>query len=113
MVLIDRNRIEQVMVNLLINAIKYSPSRARIEVKLTCSQQQIYVEVKDKGIGIPLDQKDKIFNKFHRVNELNPVISGLGIGLYISSEIISRHAGKLWVESELGFGSRFFFSLPL
>jgi PAS domain S-box-containing protein len=110
---IDRNRIEQVIVNLLINAIKYSPSPGLIEVKLTSGNQHLEVVVKDKGMGIPLDQTVKIFNKFHRVDELNPVISGLGIGLYISSEIINRHSGKLWVESELGLGSQFYFSLPL
>lgn len=111
-VCIDRNRIEQVIVNLLINAIKYSPVPARIEVLLSTEEEGIRVAIKDKGIGIPPDQQLAIFEKFHRVDDLNPVISGLGIGLYISSEIISRHNGKLWVESEPGFGSQFYFCLP-
>lgn len=113
MVPVDKNRIEQVMINLLTNAIKYAPSSATIQVRLTATPDDVKVEVIDFGMGIAPDQQKKIFTKFHRIDEINPVISGLGIGLYISKEIIDRHSGQLWVESEMGKGSRFCFTLPL
>jgi len=111
--LIDRHRIEQVMMNLMSNAIKYTPGKAKIEIRLSADEKQVKVEVQDRGIGIADDHKAKIFTKFHRVDELNPVISGLGIGLYISKQIIERHAGSLWVDSEPGKGSCFCFTIPL
>jgi signal transduction histidine kinase len=64
-------------------------------------------------MGIPDSQKVQVFSRFYRVEETNPNISGLGIGLYISQEIISRHSGKIWVEGDVGKGSAFYFSLPL
>ena len=110
---IDKHRIEQVMMNLISNAIKYTPDRAKIEIRLSAGDHQAKIEVKDRGIGIAASHQTKIFTKFHRVDELNPVISGLGIGLYISKQIIERHQGELWVESEPGKGSCFCFTLPL
>ena len=110
---VDKHRIEQVMMNLISNAIKYTPGYAKIEVRLSTDDQQVKLDVQDYGIGIADDHKSKIFTKFHRVDELNPVTSGLGIGLYISKQIIERHSGSLWVESEPGKGSCFCFTLPL
>ena len=70
--------------------------------------------MKDSGIGIPQDRKDHVFERFYRVNGTNEMtFPGLGLGLYISSEIIKRHNGKIWVESEVGSGSTFYFSLPV
>jgi PAS domain S-box-containing protein len=107
----DEQRIEQVMINLLSNAIKYSPARAKIEISIEASTKEILVGVKDKGYGIAPDLLKKVFSRFYRVDE-NPNISGLGIGLYISSQVIERHNGKIWVESELKKGSTFWFTLP-
>ena len=109
---VDSHRIEQVLMNLISNAIKYTPGKEKIEIRLGADIKNIKVEVQDRGIGIPEGHKTKIFSKFHRVDELNPVISGLGIGLYISRQIIERHSGDLWVESEPGKGSCFCFTLP-
>jgi len=109
----DAHRIEQVIINLLTNAIKYSYLANRVEVYLTQTNSEVKVGVKDYGIGIAPAKRDKVFSRFYRVEELNPHISGLGIGLYISHEIITRHNGKLWVESELEKGSIFWFTLPL
>ena len=107
----DRNRILQVLINLLNNAIKYSPGADKIELGIKRGIDMLTVYVKDPGIGIPPDHHGKIFERFHRVpNDIN--FSGLGIGLYISNEIITRHSGKIWVESEPGKGSTFYFSIP-
>lgn len=108
----DEQRIEQVMINLLSNAIKYSPNTAKIDISLSLSNGEILVGVKDEGYGIAPDLQKKIFTRFYRVEDVNPNISGLGIGLYISSQVIERHEGKIWVESELGKGSTFWFALP-
>lgn len=109
----DPNRIEQVIINLLTNAIKYSPSEYEVEISLEHIGNQVKVGVKDSGIGIPRKMCNQIFSRFYRVDGLSPHMSGLGIGLYISKEIITQHNGKIWVESELGKGSTFWFTLPI
>jgi PAS domain S-box-containing protein len=109
----DADRIEQVLINLLNNAIKYSPGRNKVELSLSSTDSEVKIGVKDYGIGIAHDKLTKIFTRFYRVEGTNHTISGLGIGLYLSDEIITRHHGKLWVESELGKGSTFWFTLPL
>jgi len=109
----DPQRMEQVIINLLTNAIKYSPQAKNVEVRLTHTVDEMQMSVKDFGIGIPADKLQHVFSRFYRVEDLNPNISGLGIGLYISHEIVSRHGGKLWVESVLGEGSVFRLSLPI
>jgi PAS domain S-box-containing protein len=109
----DTHRIEQVIINLLTNAIKYSYLANKVEVFLTQTDDEVKIGVKDYGIGIAPEKRAQVFSRFYRVEELNPHISGLGIGLYISHEIISRHNGKLWVDSELDKGSTFWFTLPL
>jgi PAS domain S-box-containing protein len=108
----DSQRIEQVIINLLSNAIKYAPAANRVEVTLKCSPKKVVVSVRDFGLGIPADKLKNIFTRFYRIDEATPNISGLGIGLYLAHEIITRHSGNIWVESEAGKGSTFFFSLP-
>jgi len=108
----DSQRIEQVVINLLSNAIKYSPGANRVEVKFFQQEDKVLVGIKDFGLGIPADKINNLFSRFYRVDEATPNISGLGIGLYLSHEIITRHNGTIWVESELGKGSTFWFSLP-
>ncbi|SOD12140.1 PAS domain S-box protein [Pedobacter xixiisoli] len=108
----DGQRIEQVVINLLSNAIKYSPGTNKIEVKLSQVKDEVLVGITDFGLGIAADKIKNLFSRFYRVDEATPNISGLGIGLYLSHEIISRHKGKIWVDSELGKGSTFWFSLP-
>lgn len=109
----DPHRIEQVIINLLTNAIKYSPLANKIEVHLLLTADEVHIGIKDYGMGIAEEKFQQLFSRFYRVEELNPHISGLGIGLYISKEIVTRHHGKLWVESQLGQGSTFWFTLPL
>lgn len=107
----DRQRIEQVLINLLSNAVKYSPPRSDIFVSSTIKDEQLIVEIKDFGNGIPEEDKEKIFERFYRARNTSVHISGFGLGLYICSDIIKRHNGKIWVESGAK-GSSFFFSLP-
>ncbi|MES2375261.1 MAG: ATP-binding protein [Bacteroidota bacterium] len=109
----DAHRIEQVINNLLTNAIRYAPGSNQIIISLYREKNTVKVGVRDFGAGIAPEKLEQIFSRFYRVDEANPNISGLGIGLYLSDEIITRHNGKIWAESELGVGSTFWFTLPL
>jgi signal transduction histidine kinase len=109
----DQQRIEQVLINLITNAVKYSPGADRIIINVELVNTKVRVSIQDFGIGIAKDQHDRIFSRFYRVENLASHMSGLGIGLYISYEIIERHHGKMWVDSELGKGSTFTFELPI
>ncbi|MFC7525564.1 ATP-binding protein [Parapedobacter sp. GCM10030251] len=109
----DKQRLEQVIVNLLNNAIKYSPGADLVNVSLSGDAGQAIVRIQDFGIGIAPEQQERIFSRFYRAEGLDAHISGLGIGLYISKEIISRHKGKLTVESGIGTGSVFVVEIPV
>jgi len=110
----DPNKIGQVISNLLENAIKYSPAHTPISVEVTAVNGEACCSVQDFGMGIPADQLSKIFERFYRVDgKVENTFSGLGLGLYISAEIIKKHRGKLSVDSEYGKGSVFQFRLPL
>lgn len=110
----DREKIGQVLNNLIGNAIKYSPQGKIVEVECQDTAGKIVVSVRDEGIGIPKDDIALLFDRFYRVESRKfKTISGFGIGLYLSAEIIKRHEGEIWVESEEGKGSTFYFSLPL
>lgn len=109
----DRGRLEQVLIILLINAIKYSPDADKIIVRIVHGAGKLMVSVQDFGIGIAQKHHLKIFDRFYRVlSEKDQTFPGLGIGLYIAREIIERQGGQMWVESVEGKGSTFFFSLP-
>jgi len=107
----DRDRIGQVVGNFISNAIKYSPKESIITITCQVINNEVLVSVSDSGIGIKPKDQEKLFQRFYRVENKN--ISGFGIGLYLASEIIQRHKGKIWVESEEGKGSTFSFSLPI
>jgi PAS domain S-box-containing protein len=114
MVYADRNRIRQVINNLISNAIKYSPDKNKILVRSSSTENDVFLCVDDYGIGIAKDQFEKVFEQFYRVTgDKQNTFPGLGIGLYISSEIIKRQGGKIWVESIEGKGSTFCFTLPV
>ena len=108
----DGAKIEQVLINFLTNAIKYSPDNNRVALAVTQEGGRVLVSVRDFGIGIPAEYLEHIFSRYFRINPVS-TIGGLGIGLYISKEIISRHGGAIWAESSEGSGSTFYFSLPL
>jgi signal transduction histidine kinase len=109
----DRDRLEQVLINLISNAVKYSPAGTNIIVQTISTENEISVTVTDHGIGIADSEHKKIFGRFYRAKDSNTVISGFGLGLYICSQIIKRHKGKIGVDSEEGKGSTFYFTLPL
>ena len=110
----DRVRIGQVLINFLTNAIKYSPLKKEVKVSVTIVNEEVIVSVKDYGIGISKINQQKIFQRFYRVSGKDEkTFPGFGIGLFIASEIIQRHHGKISVESTPGKGSVFYFSLPL
>ena len=108
----DSNKIEQVIVNLLSNAIKYMTEAGEINIQLDQKDDQITFGITDSGVGIPEKDIKNIFQRFYRVSGLASSFSGSGVGLYISSEIIKAHDGKIWAESELGTGTTFYFSVP-
>ncbi|RFZ90726.1 PAS domain S-box protein [Mucilaginibacter conchicola] len=109
----DKQRLEQVIINLLSNAIKYSPDADHVNVTVSSDTEKAVVEIQDFGIGINKEQQKRIFSRFYRVDDVASHISGLGIGLYISNEIINRHNGKLSVSSTAGKGSVFRVEVPL
>jgi two-component system, chemotaxis family, CheB/CheR fusion protein len=109
----DENRIEQVVVNFLNNAVKYAPDSKIIYVVVEKADDMAKVTVKDFGPGIPGDKLAHLFDRYYRVDYSGRQYSGLGLGLYISSEIIKRHGGQIGVESGEGKGSTFWFTIPL
>lgn len=109
----DKLRLMQVIVNLLSNAIKYSPSGTNIKVIVSCEADYVTLCVTDEGIGMGAEHLQNVFSRYYRVKEHAVHFQGLGVGLYISYEIIERHNGQMWVESEVGKGSKFYFRLPI
>lgn len=112
----DRGRIEQVLMNLINNAIKYSPAGGKVEVTLQVGkeQQEALISIRDYGIGIPQSEQADLFGRFVRgSNSQTQGISGTGLGLYLCRELVSQHEGDIWFESTEGVGSTFFLRLPL
>lgn len=110
----DRDKIGQVLNNFLTNAIKYSPTEKTIEVSCKVVEDMLQISVHDKGMGIELRDQPKIFDRYYRIENKNTKgVTGFGLGLYLCSEIIQRHLGKVWVESTVGEGSTFYFCIPL
>ena len=111
----DKNRIGQVLINLINNAIKYSPDKNKVEISLYSSQEgYASVSIKDYGIGIEDEEQHKIFQRFYQAgSQQNKHYTGFGIGLYISSEIIQRHGGQISVSSNKNEGASFTITIPL
>lgn len=109
----DQFRIERVIINLLNNAIKYSPDAAIVVLRAKVVSDEIIVSVEDFGIGIDKEDIDQLFKRFFRVSKTAMQYQGVGLGLYIAAEIIKKHKGRISIESEPGKGSTFYFRLPL
>jgi two-component system, chemotaxis family, CheB/CheR fusion protein len=110
----DRERILQVLTNLVSNAIKYSPNGGSIFISANSKDSNVVISIEDQGIGIPEESQKLIFQRFYRSS--NPVIGtfpGIGLGLYITNEIVRRHGGTISVESKEGKGSKFTVTLPI
>lgn len=108
----DESQITQVVNNLISNAMKYSPDQSEIIITLSEVSDYLKVSVKDQGLGILQEDKEKIFERFYRAGNTQKKYPGMGIGLYICKKIIDEHQGTIWVESQSGEGSEFNFTLP-
>jgi signal transduction histidine kinase len=112
-ILADPERVRQVLVNLLDNAVKFSPEGGRIEVALESANGHVRFVVADEGLGIPADEQGRIFEKFHRLDpNLTRGVGGTGLGLYICHELVQQMNGRIWVDSRERRGSTFVFELP-
>ena len=110
----DRDKINQVLTNLIGNAIKFTPVQGRVTVSASKNGESVQLTVSDSGPGVPPDEKEKIFAKFYQIAEANGEnAKGTGLGLAISKALVELHGGKIWVESEPSRGSQFCFTLPL
>ena len=109
----DRARLEQVLTNLISNAIKFSPEASSITIRAEAKRGKVVVGVEDEGKGLTLEEQERIFEPYHRVEQDRQQFLGLGLGLAICKQIVEVHKGRIWVESNLGTGSKFCFSLPV
>jgi two-component system CheB/CheR fusion protein len=103
---------EQVIINLISNAVKYSPGQEKVTITVSSHNREIKIAITDFGIGIPKDKLPFLFDRFYRVDDTSQRYSGLGLGLYISAEIVRRHDGVIGIESRPGEGSTFWFTIP-
>jgi PAS domain S-box-containing protein len=109
----DRDRVRQVLANLVENAIKYSPRGGRVEVGAAPAGNMVRFHVRDEGLGIPADEHKRVFDKFYRLDPaMTEGVGGIGLGLYICNELVQRMGGRIWVESEGESGSTFLFEIP-
>jgi two-component system phosphate regulon sensor histidine kinase PhoR len=112
-VVADKARVSQVVGNLLDNAIKFSPQGRQVMVKLQEREDHYLVSISDQGIGVNPDHFDHIFERFYRVrNTASRQYSGIGMGLYVAKVIVDAHEGRIWLTSNPGTGSTFYFTLP-
>jgi signal transduction histidine kinase len=109
----DIDRIDQVITNFVNNAVKYAPASKQIAVHIIKQGNMGKVSISDKGPGIPNEKLPHLFDRYYRADSRGNQLSGLGLGLYIAAEIIKKHGGEIGVESELGNGSTFWFTLPI
>ncbi len=112
-VVADKNKIDQVLVNFVNNAVKYAPNSQEIIIQVEQLADKLKISVTDKGEGIPEKNIPHLFDRYYQVRKKQTHSNGLGLGLYISSEIIKKHKGDIGVESEIGKGSTFWFTIPL
>jgi signal transduction histidine kinase len=109
----DEDRLRQVVLNLLINATKFTPEGGTIILRAGYQNTMLMVQVQDTGRGIPKDEQIKLFQRYHRqIGDLE-YLSGIGLGLSLCKLLIEMHGGKIWSESEVGKGSIFSFSIPI
>jgi signal transduction histidine kinase len=109
----DPSRLEQVLLNLLSNASKYSPEHSEIRLKAHQLDCYLQIEIKDQGIGVPPEEQSNLFIPYHRAEQDRHSYPGIGLGLAVCSQIVQAHGGRIWVESDRGNGSTFIFTLPI
>ena len=111
--LIDVDRVEQVIANLLTNAIKYSPTGGKVHVRIETNAAEAMVKVTDSGIGIPESAIPRLFERYFRAPGSEKAAKGIGLGLFVTKRLIEAHGGKVEVTSDVGKGSTFSFTVPL
>jgi signal transduction histidine kinase len=109
----DERKIRQVLLNLLSNAIKFTPEGGRIHVEARSVNESIEVSVTDTGVGIAPEDQEAVFEEFRQVGTAEKKVEGTGLGLALSRKFIELHGGKIWVESQVGEGSTFTFTVPV
>jgi signal transduction histidine kinase len=109
----DERKVKQVLLNLLSNALKFTPEGDRIDVDARLDDEMAEVSVADTGIGIAPEDQEAVFEEFRQVGTADKKVEGTGLGLALSRKFIELHGGRIWVKSQLGAGSTFTFSLPL
>ncbi len=110
---VDPPRFEQVVTNLVENALKYSPAQATVRVELWRDGNEARLSVRDEGIGVPAEDQPRVFERFHRGKNVDDRhFAGMGLGLYIARGIVEQHGGRIWVESTPGAGSTFHVAIP-
>jgi len=110
---VDQNKMTQVIVNIISNAIKYSPPSSKIEVRAEQLADDVKITIKDQGMGIATEDLDKIFTQFYRTAAVSSKMEGLGLGLYLCKEFVEAHHGNIWAESEIRKGTTIHISIPL
>ncbi|MBI4286042.1 MAG: hypothetical protein HY670_09145, partial [Chloroflexi bacterium] len=109
----DQLRLEQILINLMDNAAKYSPDNTEVRVSVKRDSDHLLIGVRDRGKGISAEEQDKLFQPFERLLENSTTKPGLGLGLLVCRRLVEAQGGKIWVESDKGKGSTFWFTLPL
>jgi signal transduction histidine kinase len=109
----DGARIKQVLLNLVGNAVKFTPETGKIWVRTNVENGEVQIEVSDTGPGIPAEDRERIFLEFQQVGRDAAKPQGTGLGLALAKKFVEMHGGKIWVESEMGKGSKFTFTLPI
>lgn len=110
-IIADRDRLNQALSNYLLNAIKYSPEADKVDVQLSVENGNVVVAVTDFGQGVPEEKIPHLFERYFRADD-SKKIEGLGLGLFLSKQIINAHDGRVWIKSKINEGSTFYFSIP-
>ena len=110
---LDPSRFEQVIINLISNAAKFSSENGKIFLNIKVTDKSLNMEVKDEGIGITPEEQERLFQPYHRVEQDRQKFPGIGLGLAVSKQLVEAHGGKIWVESLPGQGSVFSLAIPL
>lgn len=109
----DSEKLQQVMINLLSNACKYSPAGSKVTIGAKAADGEVIISVQDEGIGVPLEMREKVFERFFRIdNSDRRMVGGTGLGLALVKDIVTAHGGRVWIEANFPSGSRVLFSLP-
>ncbi len=108
----DGQRLEQVMLNLMTNAVKFTPEEGNITIRVRKEDTGLVISVRDNGIGIPKEEQDRLFKPYSRLSADRQHHPGLGLGLALSKQVVELHGGRIWVDSEQGKGSTFSFFIP-